>query len=153
MSAAAPIAVIALSFLALGWLRRRARAPRVICDVCFQRLDPGAELCPHCGTVFGDPNREQHEVVPEAWVTAHIARLRAMTYEQLLARRDSPQHYEVPVDDGRFVLSGEIQVFWDHPNRQSSDLRVIVTIWNDAGGKPLASGGFIRAPDGSFVGE
>jgi hypothetical protein len=28
-----------------------------------------------------------------------------MTYDELLARLNSPQHFDVPVDDGRFVLS------------------------------------------------
>jgi hypothetical protein len=46
-------------------------------------------------------------------------------------------------------------VFWDdlRPNGRSDDLRVIVAIWNDAGGSALASDDFIRAADGSFVGE
>ena len=139
--------------LTLGWLRWRRRAPRVICDVCFQRVDPGADTCPHCGTVLGDPNREQHEAVPETWVAAQIARLRGMTYEELLALREAPQHFEVPVDDGRFLLSGEVEAFWDDPRKGAGDLRVIVAIWNDAGGRALASDAFIRAPDGSFVGE
>lgn len=110
-------------------------------------------MCPHCGTVFGDPSREYHEAVPEAWVAAQIARLRAMTYEELLALLDAPQHFAVPVDDGRFVLSGEFEVCWDDPSKRAGDLRVIVGIWNDAGGRALASDDFIRAADGSFVGE
>jgi hypothetical protein len=110
-------------------------------------------MCPQCGTVFGDPSREQHEAAPEVWVAAQIARLRAMTYPELLALRDSPQHFEVPVDDGRFVLHGEFEVLWDDPRKRAGAVRVIVAIWNDAGGRPLASDDFIRAPDGSFVGE
>jgi hypothetical protein len=153
VSASRRIALLAGSVLTLGWLRRRRRRPRVICDVCFQRVDPAAETCPHCGTVFGDASREQHEAVPETWVAAQIGRLRAMAYEDLLGLRDSPEHYEVPVDDGRFPLSGEVQVFWDDPGKAEGDLRVTVAIWNDAGGRPLASDAFIRAPDGSFVGE
>lgn len=74
--------------------------------------------------------------------------------DELLALRDSPQHYEVPVDDGRFLLSGEVQVFWDaEPRQAKGNLRVMVDIWNDAGGRPLATDDFIRAPDGSFVDE
>ena len=110
-------------------------------------------MCPHCGTVFGDPNREQHEAVPEAWVAAHIARLRAMTYEELVTHCGSPQHFEVPVDDGRFVLSGEVEVFWDMPEKRAGNLRVMVAIWNDAAGSPIAHDDFIRSPDGSFVDE
>jgi hypothetical protein len=72
----------------------------------------------------------------------------------MLKGGDAPQHFEVPVDDGRFVLSGEFEVFWDAAPRQGAGtLRVIVAIWNDDAGRPLASDGFIRAPDGSFVGE
>jgi hypothetical protein len=153
VSPARRIALLAGSVLTLSWLRRRAHGPRVICDVCFQRVDPAAETCAHCGTVFGDTSREQHEVVPEMWVAAQIGRLRAMTYEGLLGLSASPQHYEVPVDDGRSLLSGEVQVFWDDPGKAEGDLRVIVAIWNDAGGRPLASDDFIRALDGSFVDE
>jgi hypothetical protein len=110
-------------------------------------------MCPHCGTVFGDPNREQHEAVPATWVAAQIGRLRRMTYEELLARLDSPEHFDVPVDDGLFVLSGETVVFWDDPKKRAGDVRVTVAIWNDAGGRALVSDDFIRSPDGSFVGE
>jgi hypothetical protein len=139
--------------LTLNWLRRGIQRPRYLCDVCFQRVDPRAEICPHCGTAFGDPNREQHEAVPETWVAAQIDWLRAKTYDELLTLRDLPQHYEVPVDDGRFLLSGEVQVFWDDPAKAAGDLRVLVSIWNDGGGRPLAEDNFIRAPDGSFVDE
>jgi hypothetical protein len=139
--------------LTLRWLRRRASRSRPICDVCFQPVDGDTEICPHCGTVFGDPSRGQHEAVPETWVAAQIGRLRTNTYDELLTLRDAPQHYDVPVDDGRFLLGGEVEVFWDDPKNAAGNLRVSVGIWNDAGGRPLAEDDFIRAPDGSFVGE
>jgi hypothetical protein len=138
--------------LTIGWLR--ARDPRVICDVCFQRVNPGAPTCPHCGTPLGDPNREPHAVLPETWVDGQIRRLRAMAYQELRAMVDAPEQYEVPVDDGDLVLIGETTVFWDDPRKAEGDLRVRVGIWRDASRRrALASDEFIRAPDGSFIGE
>jgi hypothetical protein len=147
------VAVMVASVLGFLWLRRRKREPSVICDVCFQRIDPDADICPHCGIVFGDPDREHHEAVPEVWVAAQITRLRDMTYEELVPLVNTGEHYDVPVDDGRFLLAGEVHVFWDDPKKETGDLRVTVAIWNDAGGRALASDDFIRAPGGSFVGE
>jgi len=55
--------------------------------------------------------------------------------------------------DGKsFIL--ETQVVWD--DREQWNLRVLVDVWDPAKRVslgPIAKGDFIRAPDGSFVGE
>jgi hypothetical protein len=144
------VALVMTGALATGaWLRWRGRHPRLLCDVCFARVDPRAEVCPRCGTVFADTDREQHAAIPEQWVAAQIARLQAMSYDELRAQLDQPQHYEIPLDDERFWLSGETEVVWDNPGKPDGNLRVLVGIWNDNGGFALASDGFMRAPDDS----
>ena len=48
----------------------------------------------------------------------------------------------------------ETQVFWD--DREKTNLRVVVDVWDPAKRVSLGSiakDDFIRAPDGSFVGE
>jgi hypothetical protein len=54
----------------------------------------------------------------------------------------------------RKPLMLETQVFWD--DREKTNLRVIVDVWDPAKRVSIGSiakDDFIRAPDGSFVGE
>jgi hypothetical protein len=78
--------------------------------------------------------------------------LRRATYDDLVLRLlDKPQTHERTGRSG-IVYQVELQAFWD--DRPHESLRVLASI--DDGGfsafRPL-SDDFIRAPDGSFVGE
>lgn len=87
-----------------------------------------------------------------AWVAAEIRRLRALSYKELLADLDSPIHYRIESRTGR-VLIGETQVFFD--GRDPGPLRVLVDVCEPRPGivGSIVSDDFIRAPDGSFLGE
>ena len=86
------------------------------------------------------------------WVGAETERLRAVSYEDLLGQVGLPIHVEIESRTGR-VLMGETQVFYDSPDRET--LRVLVDICEPRPGivRSIVSDDFIRAPDGSFVGE
>lgn len=88
-----------------------------------------------------------------SWVADEIARLRAMTYDQLLADQGEALHCEMLTSGGE-VLIRETQVFWDDPT-EKQNLRVMVDVWNPRKwiSTSIISDDFIRAPDGSFVGE
>jgi hypothetical protein len=70
---------------------------------------------------------------------------------------DHALHCEM-LSAGGEVLIRETQVFSDSGGK-GGDLRVMVDVWNPEGGGrlgivgSLAKDGFIKAPDGTFVGE
>ena len=86
------------------------------------------------------------------WVEAEIERLRALTYDDLLALEDQPEHRPMDTSAGK-VLVRETQVFWDDRDRRN--LRVMVDVWDPSKrvSRSIVKDDFIRAPDGSFVGE
>lgn len=86
------------------------------------------------------------------WVAEEIGRLRAMTYHELLAYEGHALHHEMLAPSGE-VMIREVQVYWD--DRPGGDVRVMVDVWRWKGrrGVTAVQDGFIRAPDGSFVGE
>jgi hypothetical protein len=114
----------AVGAVALAWLiRRRKRAARLI-------------------------SRE----VARGIIEERLKLLRQVSYNELLKRRGET-HYEcLPGVRGR-EYQVETTVLWDRPKKKDN-LRVLVSV---AGGgisawKPMIDD-FIRAPDGSFVGE
>ena len=92
--------------------------------------------------------REQAETI----LGAELARLRQEPYEELVSRLlDKQETFERSASDGtRYQV--ELQALWDDEHR--GDLRVLVSV-DDGGWRAFVplSGGFIRARDGSFVGE
>jgi hypothetical protein len=118
----------------------------VICDVCFQRADPDADMCARCGTVFGDPEREHHDVEPSRWVEAQLSRLRAMGYDGLRALPSLTQTFTFDADDGSF--RGEVRVSFDDEASRAGTAQVTAAIWAAGGDRPLASGELIHHPDG-----
>jgi hypothetical protein len=92
------------------------------------------------------------EVEAREWVETQVNRLRSMSYAELLECRNEPTHYRVESRTGR-VLMGETQVFWD--SGEEGPLRIMVDICEPKPGvvSSIASDDFIRAPDGSFIGE
>ncbi len=94
-----------------------------------------------------------HEQEAAAWVAEEIARLRAASYADLLALEGQAEHQPREAEDGRQLVL-EAEVFWD--DRERRNLRVFVDVW-DASSRvavgSIAKDDFIRAPDGSFVGE
>jgi hypothetical protein len=80
-----------------------------------------------------------------------VERLRALAYEVLVERIGHPECLSKLGRDGcEYVLESE--GFWD--SRKGGDVRVIVSI-EDGGLSSLfpTTEDFIKAPDGSFVGE
>jgi hypothetical protein len=85
-------------------------------------------------------------------LSAEIERLREVGYDELVSRLlDKQETFEKAAPDGaRYQV--ELQAFWD--DETSGNLRVFVNV-DDGGWRAFVplSGSFIRAPDGSFVGE
>jgi hypothetical protein len=93
-------------------------------------------------------NREQAQSI----LSAEVERLRTVSYEELVARLlEKQETFETAAPDGiRYQV--ELQGLWD--DQTARNLRVFVNV-DDGGWRasvPLTDG-FIRAPDGSFVGE
>jgi hypothetical protein len=87
------------------------------------------------------------------WVAREIERLRALSFEELTALVSKPEHRPTRTAAGELLML-ETQVFWD--DRGKTNLRVIVDVWDPArrvSFGSIASDDFIRAPDGSFLGE
>jgi hypothetical protein len=103
---------------------------------------------------LGLPRRRRHPDEGEAqeWLHAQIERLRSVSYAELLDQREGPVHYPIRSRSGRQLI-GETYVFWD--GGEHGPLRVMVDVCEPRPGivRSIASGDFIRAPDGSFVGE
>jgi hypothetical protein len=115
----------------------------------YKRSQGGVTLHSQAGSqpVMGPTREEARQVLEE-----EVARLRRLSYEDLLRRRDKPFVKEVPGSSG-VTYSMEIGVWWD----RKRDLRVRVFVipwwgWEFWIPKDLI-GDFIMAPDGSFVGE
>ena len=94
-----------------------------------------------------------YEQEATAWVATEVERLRSLSYADLLALMSQPpEHRPMEASDGK-ALGLETHIFWD--DRKGQDLRVIVDVWDwtKRFARPIAKQDFIRAPDGSFVGE
>jgi hypothetical protein len=87
-----------------------------------------------------------------AWVATEIERVRSLSDDDLLALESQAEHRTMETSDGR-MLGLETQIFWD--DRQRQNLRVMVDVWDPSKriSGSIANDDFIRAPDGSFVGE
>jgi hypothetical protein len=89
------------------------------------------------------------------WVAAEIARLRGLSYGELLALEGDPIDRELRVSSGEMLVM-HTQVLWDDRRGVGRPLRVIVDVWWPGSPKrvirSLAVDDFIRGPDG-FVGE
>lgn len=83
---------------------------------------------------------------------AEVERLRALSYHDLLRQRDDPIHYAIESRTGGRLM-GETYVFWD--SGEGGPLRVMVDICEPKPGvvTSIASDDFIRAPDGSLIGD
>ena len=81
--------------------------------------------------------------------------MRALSYAELARYEDHALHCEMLSASGE-VLIRETQVFSDHGGK-GGDLRVMVDVWNPESRRiiigSVAKDGFIKAPDGTFVGE
>lgn len=97
------------------------------------------------------------EAEARTWVAAEIARLRSMSYSELLAQPlDAPAHHVFTSRTGSSLM-GESVVFRDNSEegREGNPLVAIVSVDEPRPGvvTPIAQDSFIRRPDGSFVGE
>ena len=84
-------------------------------------------------------------------LAAHLATYRALSYEELAKRVDTVETAEVEAPSGeQYQL--EVQFLWD--GKRNGDVRVIGSV-DDGGWRAFAPlpNDFIKAPDGSFVGE
>jgi hypothetical protein len=86
------------------------------------------------------------------WIATEIARLRSLTYQDLVQAEGRSEHRRKVTAGGRPLVL-ERQVFWDDEKKRT--LRVIVDVWDPAKrvSRSIATDDFIRAPDGSFVDE
>jgi hypothetical protein len=93
-----------------------------------------------------------HEEDAAASVEAEIKRLRNLAFSDLLALEGQSEHRSIETADGK-TLGLEVQIFWD--DREHENLRVMVDAWDPSRllSRSIARGGFIKAPDESFVGE
>jgi hypothetical protein len=93
-----------------------------------------------------------HEQEAASWVANEIKRLRNLSYDDLLALEGQREHRTMEATDGT-TLGLETQIFWDDRERQN--LRVMVDVWDPSKriSRSIVTHDFIRAPDGSFVGE
>jgi hypothetical protein len=93
-----------------------------------------------------------HEQEAASWVATEIERLRNLSYDDLLALEGQREHRPMETTDGT-TLGLETQVFWDDRERQN--LRVMVDVWDPSKriSRTIVTHDFIRAPDGSFIGE
>jgi hypothetical protein len=87
------------------------------------------------------------------WVAREIERLRSLSFEDLATLESQHEHRRRLTVAGKPLML-ETQIFWD--DREKTNLRVIVDVWDPA--KRVSTGSiakddFIRAPDGTFVGE
>ena len=92
---------------------------------------------------------DKHEA--KALLADKLREYRVLTYEQLRARVGDQDNLELTGQSGTEYQT-EVQFFWDH--KPGGDIRVMGAI-DDGGWRayfPLTDD-FIRAPDGSFVGE
>jgi hypothetical protein len=93
----------------------------------------------------------EHEAA--AWVAGEIERLRALSYGCLVRLEGRPEHRALEASD-KTPLVLESQVLWD--DRERRNLRIMVDVWDPSRRlttRSVARDDFVRAPDGSFVGE
>jgi hypothetical protein len=91
---------------------------------------------------------------PERVFAEQLARWRATSWSELRSQlKESPVAYDI---DGSTDVGYQCEVLlmWDHP-REETNLRVIITSddgigWRMSG---MRTDAFIKAPDGSFIGE
>jgi hypothetical protein len=82
--------------------------------------------------------------------------LRHLAYEGLVDRYlDATQAIELTIGLSGAHYQVEVQAMWDDPRRKHANLLVIVSIDDGRGWRAFSplTDGFIRAPDGSFIGE
>jgi hypothetical protein len=109
-------------------------------------------LAVHDGLVTNEDLRAQAGV----WVDEEIRRLRCLDYAALREYIDTPVHEALKTSGGT-SLERATQVFWEGGPHGS--LRVMVSVWGPPTGRrwrlvrPVAVDDFIRASDGTFVGE
>ncbi len=92
---------------------------------------------------------DKHEAT--TLLASKLAEYRRRTYEELVPLVERPVHSEaVGTSGARYQL--EVSVHWD--DRAGGNVRVIAAI-DDGGWRSLSpvAQDFIKAPDGSFVGE
>jgi hypothetical protein len=95
---------------------------------------------------------QAHKQEAAFWIATEIERLRKLTYEDLVSLEGQPEHQPRETSD-RTSLVLATQVFWDDKERRN--VRVLVDVWDSSKriSGSIVQDGFIRAPDGSFVGE
>ena len=94
-----------------------------------------------------------NEIEAAQWVAAEISRLRSISYADLVREESQPEHRQMMTVDGKPLIL-ETQIFWDDTEKRN--LRVIVDVRDPAkrvSFGSIAKEDFIRAPDGSFIGE
>jgi hypothetical protein len=93
------------------------------------------------------------EIEARAWVATEILKLRDLSYGELAAREGDAEHRQMSRAGGKPLIL-ETQIFWDDADEKN--LRVVVDVWDPArriSFGSIARDDFIRAPDGSFIGE
>jgi hypothetical protein len=141
---ARPLRAIAIAgALLAGWLR--LRGPEVHCDVCSQRIEGDVDMCPNCGTMFDNPNREDHAVVPEDWVAGQLERVRSKTYAELQALPSPTQSFSFEADDGGF--HGEVRVSFADAQTRTGHAIAVANIWAEPAHTLLATADLTREPD------
>jgi hypothetical protein len=90
--------------------------------------------------------RHPDEAEAIEWVSAEIARLRSLSYDELAGLVDEALHYRIVSRTGR-VLMGEAQVFWERD--EHGPLWLLVDICERKPGvvSSIASDQFLRAAD------
>jgi hypothetical protein len=93
------------------------------------------------------------EAEARALLDAEVERLRALAYEELKNLLDAEAEQITGSSGTMYTI--ETQAFGDDPRGHSGDIRVMVSIDDGRGWRAFAplTTSFIRAPDGSFVGE
>ena len=84
-----------------------------------------------------------------------LSHLRGLAYSALVERYlGEIDAYEVVGKSGA-EYQIEVEVFWDDPRVPHGNLRVIAAIDDGRGWRSISplNGSFIKAPDGTFVGE
>lgn len=85
-------------------------------------------------------------------VSDRIARDRRLSYEDLVTACDEVANEDVVLATGTAVVLGT-STFWD--DRPGGPVRRLIDVWIPKGvvSRSIAQDDFIKAPDGSFVGE
>jgi len=91
------------------------------------------------------------ERIAQELIALELARIREKPHSELVKFVGHPEHRVARTRDGK-TYQLEVEAFWD--NRKGGDVRVIVSA-DDGGLRAFVpvTDDFIKAPDGSFVGE